>query len=153
MNRIPTYLLALAIAASLTVPTQAWAEKFSLFGVTMGMTRGEVDNAWQKLETGEYYIDGSSLINLVPEFDHRDRLYRLSFSTPIPLLDQHPGAYVTTAFQESVQERWASDNLAVSLRTGRGSADVTLTSKPLQAEYSDHVRAQMKIRLIDLLKP
>jgi hypothetical protein len=153
MKRVQFFLLALIVAGGMTMPPDASGEGFSLFGVKMGMPQEEVDTVWQRLETGDYYIDGSVLINLVPEFDHRNRLYRLSFSAPIPLLDQHPGTYVTTAFQESVQELWASDDLAVSLRTGRGGADITLTSKSLQKGYANHVRAQMMIRLTDILRP
>ncbi|MDF1535195.1 MAG: hypothetical protein P1S46_01675 [bacterium] len=153
MKRVPFFLLALIIATGMTITPDASAEGFSLFGVKMGMVQEAVNAAWQQLETGDYYIEGSALINLVPEFDHRNRLYRLSFSTPIPLLDQHPGTYVTTAFQESIQELWASDDLAVSLRTGRGSADISLTSKSLQKEYADHVRAQMKARITDIFRP
>jgi hypothetical protein len=152
MNRIPTYLLALAIAASLTVPTQAWAEKFSLFGVTMGMEKAALENIWIKGEENNYQVPGSVLFKVIPEFDHRNQMYRLSFSTPIPLLDQYPGPYAATAFQQAVQEKWGSGEIIISIRTGRGIADITLTSKPLQDEYNKHIKAQMEFQLQSILR-
>ena len=131
----------------------AIADEFSLYGVKMGMAKTEIETHWNKLEENQYMIEGSILLNILPEFDHRDRLYKLRFSVPIPLLDQYPGTYATSAFQELAQKRWDDPDLIVSLRTGRGVADVSLTSRSLEKELADHVRAQMQIHLSTLLKP
>ena len=144
----------LIIICSLFLTTGiARAEEFSLYGVTMGMTREEINAHWQKLENGKYIIDGSVLMNITPEFDHRNRLYKLSFTIPIPLLDEHPVPYVTTSFQDLIQDRWASDDLITNIRTGRGVAGIMLTSKPLQTEYEEHIHKQMLLQLGVLLKP
>jgi hypothetical protein len=152
MIRITTYLLALALAASLAVPTQALSQSFSLFGVTMGMEKAALENIWIKGEENSYQIPGSVLFKVIPEFDHRNQMYRLSFSTPIPLLDQYPGPYAATAFQQAVQEKWGSGEIVVSIRTGRGIADITLTSKPLLDGYNKHIKAQMEFQLQSILQ-
>lgn len=152
MKKIPIYILTLAITASFTFPSLTMAEDFSLFGVTMGMEKSALENIWVKGEENSYQVPGSVLLKVIPEFDHRDRMYRLTFSTPIPLLDQYPGQYATTAFQQVVQERWGKGELVVSIRTGRGIADITLTSKPLQEEYNQHIKAQMEFQLRTILQ-
>ncbi|MDF1525473.1 MAG: hypothetical protein RRA15_09235 [bacterium] len=143
----------LAVAFLVLLPGLVKADEFSLYGVKMGMARAEVETHWQKLDEDKYHIEDSILMNVMPEFDHMDRLYQLSFSIPIPLLDQHPGPYVTTTFQDLIQERWASDDQIVSLRTGRGNAGIMITSKHLQVEYTGHIRTQMELQLGILLKP
>lgn len=131
----------------------ASAEDFSLYGVSMGMSRSEVETHWSRLEGDKYGIEGSLILDLLPMFDHRDRLYKVSFSVPVPLVDQYPGNYVTTAFQDTVQQRWSHPDLVLNLRTGRGIVDITLTSKPLEQEFMEHIRAQMQVHLSTLLKP
>jgi hypothetical protein len=146
-------ILLITISVLLLLPGMIRAEDFSIYGVSMGMTRADVDARWEKLENDKYHIKDSILMNVLPEFDHEDKLYRLSFSIPIPLLDQHPGTYVTTAFQDLVQERWAGDDQIVNLRTGRGKADIMITSRHLQTEYTNHIRTQIQLQLGILLKP
>jgi len=143
------FLLIFAVSL---VSTPALADDFSLFGVSMGMPRAEVETHWQKSGNGDYQIPDSLIFNILPEFDHRDRLYRISFSMPIPLLDQYPGAYVTTAFQKVVQEQFGKGDQSLSIRTGRGTADITLTDKPLLDSFNEHIQAQMLMQLPTILK-
>jgi hypothetical protein len=143
----------LAVAFMILLPGLAVAEEFSLFGVKMGMERTEVETHWNRLDNDQYLLEDSILLNLLPEFDHRDRLYRLNFTVPIPLLDQYPAPYVMTAFQKAVQELYGTDDQVVSIRTGRGAADITLTSKPLLESYNEHIRSQMLMQLPTILKP
>ena len=131
----------------------AKADEFSLYGVKMGMTKTEVETHWTLSEVDGYQIPNSVVLNLTPEFDHRDRLYRLSFTVPIPLLDQYPGPYVTTAFQKAVQERYGTPDQVVSIRSGRGAADITVTGKSLLESYNNHITVQMLMQLNLLLKP
>jgi hypothetical protein len=143
------------IAASFLVllPGIVKADEFSLYGVKMGMPKEEVNALWTFSEADGYQIPESVLLNVIPEFDHRNRLYRLNFTIPIPLLDQYPGPYVTTAFQKAFQELYSTADQVVSIRTGRGTADITLTQKPLLESYNEHVKAQMLIQLPILLRP
>ncbi len=143
------------IAASLLVllPGIVRGDEFSLYGVKMGMPKEEVNALWTFSEADGYQIPDSVLLNVIPEFDHRNRLYRLNFTIPIPLLDQYPGPYVTTAFQKAFQELYSTADQVVSIRTGRGTADITLTQKPLLESYNEHVKAQMLIQLPILLRP
>jgi hypothetical protein len=117
------------------------------------MPKEEVNALWTFSEADGYQIPESVLLNVIPEFDHRNRLYRLNFTIPIPLLDQYPGPYVTTAFQKAFQELYSTADQVVSIRTGRGTADITLTQKPLLESYNEHVKAQMLIQLPILLRP
>ncbi|UCG38832.1 MAG: hypothetical protein JSV00_00935, partial [bacterium] len=64
-----------------------------------------------------------------------------------------PPGFVTTAFQEVLQEQWTVPDLVITTRTGRGAAEVMLVNKSLEKEYFQHVRAQMLIQLGILLKP
>lgn len=146
-------ILLSLVSSVLLISGNASASEFSLFGVAMGMKRAEVDTHWQPLQDGKYMIEGSLLLKIEPQFDHQDRLYRLNFSIPIPLLEQHPVPYVTTSFQDLIQERWAGEDTIINIRTGRGIGDVMLTSKSLQAEYTEHIRSQMLLQLGILLKP
>ena len=146
-------IVLLTAAILILVSGMASAEEFSLYGVKMGMTETELETHWNKLDDNQYIIEGSTLLNILPEFDHRQRLYKLRFSTPIPLLDQYPGAYATSAFQELAQKRWEDPDLIVSLRTGRGIADISLTSRSLDQEFAEHVKVQMQVHLSTLLKP
>ena len=143
------------IAASLLLllPGIVRGDEFSLYGVKMGMPKEEVNALWTFSEADGYQIPDSVLLNVIPEFDHRNRLYRLNFTIPIPLLDQYPGPYVTTAFQKAFQELYSTADQVVSIRTGRGTADITLTQKPLLESYNEHVKAQMLIQLPILLRP
>jgi hypothetical protein len=143
------------IAASFLVllPGIVKADEFSLYGVKMGMPKEEVNALWTFSEADGYQIPESVLLNVIPEFDHRNRLYRLNFTIPIPLLDQYPGPYVTTAFQKAFQELYSTADQVASIRTGRGTADITLTQKPLLESDNEHVKAQMLIQLPILLRP
>jgi len=124
------------------LPTASVAADFSLFGVKMGMTKEEINNTWTKLESGEYVIENSALFNIQPEFDHRNRLYKVIFSAPVG--DQYPGHLVTTALQKLVQDLWASDRtLSVGTRSGRGMVEITITSKKLLDDYVTHIKAQL----------
>jgi hypothetical protein len=135
------------------LPGAAMAQDFSLYGVSMGMPRAEISKLWKELENNQYYIEDSIFLNIIPEFDHNDQLYGLSFSVPIPLLDEHPGPFVTSAFQELIQEMWTSEDLVVSLRTGRGTTDVKVTNKRLQEKYKQHIRVQMQVQMGLIFKP
>ena len=146
-------IVLLAVTFLVLLPGLVKADGFSLYGVKMGMMETEVETHWKKLEANQYMVEGSMLLNILPVFDHRGRLYKVSFSMPVPLLDQYPSSYATSAFQELVQKRWDDPDLVVSLRTGRGTADLSLTSKSLDQEFSDHVRTQMQVHLSTLLKP
>ena len=145
--------LEILILLVLFIPMTAGADEFSLFGVKMGMQKKEVDKIWPATSDGQYQIPGSTLYNVLPEYDHRNRLYSLSFSVPIPLLDQYPGPYATTAFQQVVQERWGASGYTVNLRTGRGVGDITVTSKLLKEEYDEHIKSQMEFQLQTILDP
>ena len=131
----------------------AGTNEFSLFGARIGMSRVELDQIWHKQANDEYVIDNSILYKIRPEFDHRDRLYKLNFSFPLPLRDQYPAHMVSTAFQEKLSRLWDSESLAVTVRTGRGSAEVTVTDKALQKEFTDHINAQVEFQLTAILKP
>lgn len=134
--------LKLLLVLTVLLPTASAAADFSLFGVKMGMSREEVDGAWTKLESGEYVIANSALFNIQPEFDHRDRLYKLAFSAPLG--EQYPGHLVSTALQKLVQDLWSSDNsLSVGTRSGRGMVEITVTSKKLLDDYIAHIKAQL----------
>lgn len=123
-------------------PSISVAADFSLFGVKMGMPKEEVSKTWTKLESGEYIIENSALFNIQTEFDHRERLYKLSFSAPVG--DQYPGHLVSTALQKLVQDLWAGDRtLSVSTRSGRGMVEINITSKALLDEYVTHIKAQL----------
>jgi hypothetical protein len=97
MNYIRWALLGMLLIVM--VPGTSWSEEFKLFGVKFGMTRQEFDQTWIKLESGKYSIQEAVLFDIVPDFDHQDRLYKLSFSVPIPLQDQYPQHFVASAFQ------------------------------------------------------
>ena len=124
------------------MPAVSMGADFSLFGVKMGMSKEEVSKVWTILESGEYVIENSALFNIQPEFDHRDRLYKLTFSAPLG--DQYPGHLVSTALQKLVQELWSVDrSLSVGTRSGRGMVEITITSKSLLDEYVTHIKAQL----------
>lgn len=141
------------ISIFLLLPGGIRAEEFSLYGVKMGMLKEEIDTSWTLGEEGAYQIPDSLILNVGPEFDHRNRLYRLSFTVPIPLLDQYPSSYVATAFQRAVQELYGTADQIVSIRTGRGTADITITSKTLQDSYNDHIRTQILMQLPLIMNP
>ena len=143
----------LAVAFLVLLPGLVKADEFSLYGVKMGMPKEEIDTLWSVSGVDGYQILDSVILKLVPEFDHRNRLYRLNFTVPIPLLDQYPAPYVMTAFQKAIQELYGTTEQVVSIRTGRGAADITLTSKPLLESYNEHIRSQMLMQLPTLLKP
>lgn len=146
-------LILFAAAIMFLMPNLAKADEFGLYGVKMGMPKEEVDTHWTYSKIEGYQIPDSVVLKLSPEFDHRNRLYRLSFSVPIPLMDQYPGANATTAFQRAVQDLYGTVDQAVSIRTGRGAADITVTSKPLLESYNKHIETQMRMNLQQLLKP
>jgi len=146
-------LIILAVAFLVLLPGFVKADEFSLYGVKMGMTKEKIDTLWAVSGVDEYQIPDSVLLKIVPEFDHRNRLYRLSFTAPIPLLDQYPAPYVMTIFQKAIQELYGTADHVISIRTGRGAADITLTSKSLLESYNEHIRSQMLILLPTLLKP
>lgn len=150
MKRTALFTALFLFAIFITV---ARAADFSLQGARLGMPRAELDRVWQKLDNGGYAIDGSILMNLKPEFDHRDRLYRLTFAFPLPLQDQYPPAMVATAFQEQLTGMWQQDNITVTVRTGRGTAEVVVTDKALLQELTEHVKAQVQFQLGQILKP
>ena len=100
------FLLAFAIL----LPTVSMAADFSLFGVKMGMPKEEISKTWTKLESGEYIIENSALFNIQTEFDHRERLYKLSFSAPVG--DQYPGHLVSTARAEPDRQNKQQDDQA-----------------------------------------
>ena len=131
----------------------AQAAQFSLYGVTLGMTRTEVDEKWKRLDENKYYVEESILLNINPVFDHEERLYQLGFSIPVPLLDQYPAPFVNTSLQELVQEMWAGPTTAVSVRIGRGTADITILDKTRQGNFITHINEQMSLQLSILLKP
>ena len=143
MGRTGTLLLVFALTLP---PSQAAAAEFSLFGGKMGMPRAELDKVWNRQDSGEYLIPGSNVFNVKTEFDHRDRLYILSFSVPIG--DQYPSGLMATAFQQLVQEMWGNDpNVSLGTRASRGVVDVTVSSKRLQEDYIEHIKAQLSILL------
>jgi hypothetical protein len=146
-------IFLIAISVLLLLPGMIRAEDFSLYGVSMGMTREDVDSRWQKLEEGKYFIENSILLNINLEFDHEDKLFKLIFSLPVPLLDKYPASFVNTSFQDLVQKRWAAPTTAISVRVGRGVADITVLDKTRQDKFMKHISDQMKLQLSVLLKP
>ena len=146
-------IILIAATFLVLLPGIVKGDEFSLYGVKMGMPKEEVSALWTYSEIDGYQIPDSVLRNVTTEFDHRNRLYRLNFTIPIPLLDQYPSPYVTTAFQKAFQELYSTADQVVSIRTGRGTADITLTNKTLLESYNEHVRAQMLIQLPILLRP
>ncbi|UCF30327.1 MAG: hypothetical protein JSV26_09710 [bacterium] len=125
----------------LLAPAPSPAQEFSLFGVKMGMTREEIGQIWRLTEAGEYTIEGSAIFNIQPEFDHRDRLYKLSFSSPIG--EEYPGHLLQSALQRLVKELWGSDPaVSVSTRSSRGIMETTVTSQALTEEYITHIKLQ-----------
>jgi hypothetical protein len=145
------YLIVLLLLA---VPHTAFSDGFSLFGVKMGMNRAEVDKLWTRMETGEYLIKDSILYNVQPLFDYRDRVYSLSFSMPIPFLDQYPSNYVKSAMQNEIIKLWKTDqSIMVGVRSGSSAVDVTITDKSLIEEFNNHINVQVQVQLSNVLKP
>ncbi len=142
------FIVALFLGLIILHPTAATCEQFSLFGVKMAMTREEVDAIWSKLPSGEYNIEGSVLFNIKVEFDFRDRLNKLSFS--VPITGEHPSNLVATAYQRLMGELWGDDpTISLSVRSGKGVLETTVSSKTLQDEYIEHIMLQLKF----LFKP
>jgi hypothetical protein len=134
-------------------PGKVGAEEFSLYGVRMGMTRTEVEQLWVKLDDGKYYVEDSILLNIKLDFDHEEKLYKLSFSLPVPLLDKYPASFVNTSFQELVQEKWANPSRALTVRVGRGNADITVLDKDRQSAFMNYINELMRLQLSTILKP
>jgi len=139
-------LLTIVVLA-MWFPVVCIGGEFSFFGVQFGMTREEVDKAWKRLDTGEYYIKDSVVLNVKADFDYRDRLFELTFSVPLP--DKYPAALVSTAYQSLVSKMWQQPELNVNVRIGRGAAETTVTNKKLQKEYAEHIQTV----LAPLLRP
>jgi hypothetical protein len=141
------------IIALVLSPALSEAADFSLFGAKIGMPRAELDQIWQKLGSGDYAIDGSVLINVKPEFDHRDRMYKLTFTFPLSLQQEYPPHMVAAAFQEKIVALWGSATTTVTVRTGRGTAEVAILDKTLQNELTEHINAQVEFKLTEILQP
>jgi len=122
--------------------------EFSLYGAKMGMTKTELDKIWIPLESGEYAIKDASVFGIIPEFDPNERLFKLSFSAPIP--KEYPSQYATTALQKIIQELWGRDpGISLSVRSGRGAVEVTVVSKSLEEELIRHIM----VKLSTIFKP
>ena len=138
--------LAILVLA-LCFPVASIGGEFSLFGVQFGMTREEINKLWKVLDSGEYYIKDSALLNVKAEFDYRERLYELTFSVPLP--DKYPSSLVSTAYQSLVSKMWQQPEVVVNVRIGKGAAETTVTNKKLQKEYTEHIQTV----LVPLLRP
>ncbi|RMG96415.1 MAG: hypothetical protein D6708_02415 [Candidatus Dadabacteria bacterium] len=130
--------LAVVAIAMVVWGAAAPAAPFSLYGVRMGMTRDEVGKLWAPLESGQYYIKDSVLFEVVPSFDHEDRLYQVSFS--VPLVGEYPEHLTATAFQNLVTRLWGDDRaVSLSVRVGRGTGQVTVTHKARLEAFTRHI--------------
>ena len=141
-------ILALVPILFLFLYGGAAAGEFSLYGGKMGTTRAELDQIWIPLESGEYAIKDAPIYGVIPEFNHNDLLYKLTFSVPVP--KEYPSQYATTALQKIIQELWADDKtISLNTRSGRGAVEVTVISKDLEEELVKHIM----VRLSTMFRP
>jgi len=118
----------------MVLPSKVLAGKFSLFGVSLGMTRAEVDKVWKLEGKDRYTIKNSTIFDVTTRFDHVDRLYSVSFSAPFP--PEIPEDLAGQAFQGFSQKMWAGSNVSIATRMGRGSFKATVTDTKMQDEYT-----------------
>jgi hypothetical protein len=143
MKRVAVWLSVVAVFAA---AGGAHGAEFSLYGGRFGMTRAELGQVWQELESGEFYVKESPLFSVRPEFDYQDRMYRLEFS--MPLGDAHPFALAAAAYQRLVDKLWGKDpSLSVSVRTGRDAVTTTVVSRSLMEEYYGVIETQLSALL------
>jgi len=127
--------ITLFLLCLMVLPSRVLAGKFSLFGVSLGMTRAEVDKAWKPEGKDRYTIKNSTIFDITTRFDHQDKLFSVSFSAPLPL--EIPEDLAGQAFQNFSTRMWASSNVSVSTRMGRGSFKATITDTNMQKAYTE----------------
>lgn len=141
-------ILLLILSIIFLLPGTTKAQEFSLYGGKLGMTKGELDQVWIPLDSGEYAIKEAPIIGILPEFDLSGRLYKLSFSVPLP--EEYPSQYASTALQKIIQDLWGKiPAVSLSTRTGRGDVTVTVVSKSLEEELIQSIT----VKLSTMLRP
>lgn len=142
MRRVAFWWVALLVA----IPGAVCAQEFSLFGVKFGATKAEVGKIWTELEAGKYHIKEAALFDVSCEFDHGERLYKITFSAPIG--DKRPFALAATAFQNMVQRLWGQDGkYSVNSRMGKGAVETTVTDRKMMDEYIGFLELELSVLL------